>query len=86
MQLAAMSKTSILIAPGGGISAVLMFLQPGATAIVLNYWQPDLGTSIQLDAHNFRNIEHLDLQVRTAAPVQPPLPSLGIHILLLDGQ
>ena len=36
LQLETMSRTDILITPCGGIGIVLLFLQPGATAIVMN--------------------------------------------------
>ena len=34
-----MSATSVLITPSGGLGTVLMFLQPGASAIVFNFYQ-----------------------------------------------
>ena len=50
MQLRAMSRTSVLITPCGGTGTVLTFLQPGATAIVMNYWLPHANTSTQMEA------------------------------------
>ena len=39
VQLMLMSATSVLITPSGGLGTVLMFLQPGASAIVFNFYQ-----------------------------------------------
>lgn len=57
-----MSRTDILITPAGGTSTVLLFLPPGATAIVMNYWDDVAGKSVQLDAQNYWNLEYLDIQ------------------------
>lgn len=50
VQLRAMSETSVLITPCGGTGTVLMFLQPGATAIVMNYWLPSINASMQMES------------------------------------
>ena len=63
MQLEVMSATSVLITPCGGVGTVLTFLQPGATAIVMNYWQNVANTSIQMEAIYYWNLEYLDLKV-----------------------
>ena len=65
-QLEVMSKTSILITPCGGTGTVLTFLQPGATAIVMNYWHDFKGISVQMEAIYYWNLEYLDLQVRAS--------------------
>ena len=57
-----MSRTDILITPAGGTSAVLVFLPPGATAIVMNYWDSVAEKSVQMDAPNYWNLEYLDIQ------------------------
>lgn len=57
-----MSKTDILITPAGGTSSVLLFLQPGATAIVMNYWDDATEKSVQIDVQNYWNLEYLDIQ------------------------
>ena len=46
-QLDLMSRTSVLITPSGGLGTVAMFLQPGATAIVFNFWADTRSTSEQ---------------------------------------
>lgn len=66
-QMDLMSRTSILITPCGGIGTVLTFLQPGATAIVMNYWQNVKNVSVQMEAIYYWNLEYLDLQVRVIA-------------------
>ena len=50
LQLRAMSETSVLITPCGGTGTVLTFLQPGATAIVMNYWLPSISASMQMES------------------------------------
>lgn len=54
-----MSRTSVLIAPSGGLAAIALFLQPGATAIVPNYWVVALNTSEQQENIQFWNFEHV---------------------------
>ncbi|KAK9794589.1 hypothetical protein WJX73_000137 [Symbiochloris irregularis] len=67
-QLEVMSATSILITPCGGTGTVLTFLQPGATAIVLNYWQNVAQTSVQMEAIYYWNLEYLDLKYFPVLP------------------
>ena len=57
-----MSRTDILITPCGGIGTVLTFLPPGATAIVMNFWQSVTETSIQMESIYYWNLEFLDIQ------------------------
>ena len=45
LQLDLMSRTSVLITPSGGLGTVAMFLQPGATAVVFNFWADTRNTS-----------------------------------------
>ena len=47
LQLTLMSSTSVLITPSGGLGTVAMFLQPGASAIVFNFWADSRSTSEQ---------------------------------------
>ncbi|KAL3163114.1 hypothetical protein ABBQ32_009529 [Trebouxia sp. C0010 RCD-2024] len=61
-QLEAMSRTDILITPCGGVGTVLTFLPPGATAIVMNYWQTTAQTSVQMERNYYWNLEYLDIQ------------------------
>lgn len=62
MQLQAMAKTDILITPCGGTGTVLLFLPPGATAIVMNYWDNVSIKSVQMEAIYYWNLEYLDMQ------------------------
>lgn len=62
LQLQAMSKTSILITPCGGTGTVLTFLPPGASAVVMNFWQSVAGRSEQMESLYYWNIEYLDIQ------------------------
>ena len=62
MQLEAMSRTDILITPAGGTSTVLVFLPPGATAIVMSYWNNVDEKSVQMESIYYWNLEYLDIQ------------------------
>jgi len=62
LQLQTMSKTSILITPCGGTGTILTFLPPGASAIVMNYWQSVAGRSEQMESLYYWNLEYLDIQ------------------------
>ena len=63
-----MSRTDILITPAGGTSSVLLFLPPGATAIVMNYWDNVAKKSVQMDAINYWNLEYIDMQYFPVLP------------------
>ena len=63
LQLEEMSKTSVLITPCGGTGTVLTFLQPGATAIVMNFWHTERNMSEQMENIYYWNLEYLDLEV-----------------------
>ena len=49
----------MLITPTGGLAAIALFLQPGATAIVHNYWVVGRNMSEQLENIQAWNIEHV---------------------------
>ena len=57
-----MSRTDILITPAGGTSTVLVFLPPGATAIVMSYWNNVDEKSVQMESIYYWNLEYLDIQ------------------------
>lgn len=62
LQLQAMSRTDILLTPAGGTGTILMFLPPGATAIVMNYWDSVARKSVQMESIYYWNLEYLDMQ------------------------
>ena len=64
-----MSRTSVLITPCGGAGTVLTFLQPDATAIVMNYWNEPSNSSEQMENIYYWNLEYLDLEVCTSFSV-----------------
>ena len=66
-QLDLMSNTSLLITPSGGLGTVSMFLQPGATALVFNFWADTRGTSEQQENIMSWNVEYVDFEVRDSA-------------------
>ena len=68
LQLETMSMTDILITPCGGIGTVLMFLRPGATAIVMNYWNNVAEKSVQMESIYYWNLEYLDMQYLPVLP------------------
>lgn len=53
-QVKLMSDTSVLVTPCGGLATVLTFLQPGATAIAMNYWSTLVERSLQLEDIYYR--------------------------------
>ena len=61
MQARAMSDTDILITPCGGTGTVLTFLEPGSSAIVMNYYVPAKNSSVQMEALYYWQLEYLDL-------------------------
>ena len=77
-QLEIMSGTSVLITPCGGTGTVLTFLQPGATAIIMNYWQSVRKTRVQMEAIYYWNLEYLDLQVGSSGWRARLLPRLHV--------
>jgi hypothetical protein len=48
VQLEIMASTTILITPCGGLGTVSVFLPPGGTAIVMNYFNTAKNTSTQV--------------------------------------
>ncbi|KAK9826354.1 hypothetical protein WJX81_001448 [Elliptochloris bilobata] len=61
-RLEAMARTAILITPCGGTGAISIFLPPGATAIVMNYYNDAAGVSMQLEEKFYSNVEHVKYQ------------------------
>lgn len=48
LQVEILAATTILITPCGGLGTVSVFLPPGATAIVMNYYNTAKKTSTQV--------------------------------------
>lgn len=57
-----MSESSILISPCGGIATSLVFLRPGSTAILFNYFHTLRNRSVQMEDVFYKHLEYLDLQ------------------------
>ena len=80
LQLRAMSRTTVLITPCGGTGTVLTFLQPGATAIIMNYYIPAQNTSIQMEALYYWNLECAALVQSSAQMSIAAMASQHLHM------
>ncbi|EIE23246.1 hypothetical protein COCSUDRAFT_63602 [Coccomyxa subellipsoidea C-169] len=61
-QLELMASTTVLITPCGGLGTVSVFLPPGGTAIVMNYYNTARNTSTQMENIYYSNVEYVDYQ------------------------
>ena len=60
-QLEALARTSVLVTPCGSLGALAVLLPPGATAVVMNYYQATTGANVQLDDAAFWNVDHVTM-------------------------
>ena len=68
MQAEALTHTTVLVTPCGSLAALAYLLPPGATAVVMNFYQSATGANVQLDDAAFWNVDHVTL---TYYPVGP---------------
>ncbi|BDA50234.1 hypothetical protein COCOBI_15-3630 [Coccomyxa sp. Obi] len=67
-QLNMMASTTVLITPFGGLGTVSVFMPPGATAIVINYYNTAKNTSTQMEEPYYANVEYIDYQYFPVVP------------------
>ena len=58
-QMTLLLRTDVLITPCGGISMLLGFLRPQSLVLVMDYWDPQLG-SVGMEDNIWRSMHHLD--------------------------
>ena len=68
VQAEALAHTTVLVTPCGSLAALAYLLPPGATAVVMNFYQSATGANVQLDDAAFWNVDHVTL---TYYPVGP---------------
>ena len=70
-------RTTVLVTPCGSLAALAYLLPPGATAVVMNFYQAETGANVQLDDAAFWNIDHITLAYYPVGPEDYEGTSVG---------
>ena len=68
LQAEALAHTTVLVTPCGSLAALAFLLPPGATAVVMNFYQATTGANVQLDDAAFWNLDHVVLAYFPVGP------------------
>lgn len=84
VQAEALAHTTVLVTPCGSLAALAYLLPPGATAVVMNFYQASSGANVQLDEAAFWNLDHVVLAYFPVGPEDYEGTSVRAHALLHD--
>lgn len=72
------SKTTLLITPGGGTSAVFPYMPAGATMLIFGYWNDKVNASVSRDTFMHLQFSHVSIKI---FPVLPHEHKVAYNVL-----